>query len=149
MGHRQRPHRRSRPEPRRVVTNPLLGQGFGTRVVSTDLGTGGHRVERRRARSRSWTTSGSGRCSRSAPSACSPCSGSSCRAVRRLAAARALGPRARRLAATALAASLISFAVGMLTFDAFAFIQVTFLAFIMLGFTAVATRDEEPADALP
>ena len=36
--------------------------------------------------------------------------------------------------ATALAASIISFAVGMLTFDAFAFIQVTFFAFVMLGF---------------
>jgi O-antigen ligase len=42
--------------------------------------------------------------------------------------------------ATALAASIIAFAVGMLTFDAFAFIQVTFFAFVMLGFTAVVTR---------
>jgi hypothetical protein len=31
----------------------------------------------------------------------------------------------------------------MLTFDAFAFIQVTFLAFIMLGFTVVVTRPEQ------
>jgi len=37
---------------------------------------------------------------------------------------------------TALAASLISFAVGMLTFDAFAFVQVTFFAFIMMGIGA-------------
>jgi O-antigen ligase len=40
------------------------------------------------------------------------------------------------LAAT-LGASLISFAVGMLTFDAFAFIQVTFFAFVAIGFTGV------------
>ena len=42
--------------------------------------------------------------------------------------------------AAALAASIIAFAVGMLTFDAFAFIQVTFFAFVMLGFSAVVTR---------
>jgi O-antigen ligase len=47
--------------------------------------------------------------------------------------------------ATALAASLISFAVGMLTFDAFAFIQVTFFAFVMFGFTAVVARPGRPA----
>jgi O-antigen ligase len=49
--------------------------------------------------------------------------------------------------ATALAASLIAFGVGMLTFDAFAFIQVTFIAFVMFGFTAVLTRCT-PAPAL-
>jgi O-antigen ligase len=42
--------------------------------------------------------------------------------------------------AMGLAASLTAFAVGMFTFDAFAFIQVTFLAFIMIGFAAVVTR---------
>jgi O-antigen ligase len=49
--------------------------------------------------------------------------------------------------ATALAASIISFAVGMLTFDAFAFIQVTFFAFVLLGFTAVVTRQPPPDQA--
>jgi hypothetical protein len=38
-----------------------------------------------------------------------------------------------------LSAALTSFAVGMLTFDAFAFIQVTFFMFIMLGFAGVVT----------
>jgi polysaccharide biosynthesis protein PslJ len=47
---------------------------------------------------------------------------------------------------TALAASIIAFAVGMLTFDAFAFIQVTFFAFVMLGLAAVLTR-RRPAGA--
>lgn len=37
----------------------------------------------------------------------------------------------------ALAASIISFAVGMLTYDAFAFIQVTFLLFLIVGFASV------------
>jgi O-antigen ligase/polysaccharide polymerase Wzy-like membrane protein len=39
-----------------------------------------------------------------------------------------------------LAAALVSFTVGMLTFDAFAFVQVTFFAFIMIGFAAVVAR---------
>jgi hypothetical protein len=47
--------------------------------------------------------------------------------------------------ATGLAASIISFAVGMLTFDAFAFIQVTFFAFVMLGLAAVVTRQKPAA----
>jgi polysaccharide biosynthesis protein PslJ len=42
--------------------------------------------------------------------------------------------------ATALAAAIISFAVGMLTFDAFAFIQVTFLAFVLLALSSVAVQ---------
>ncbi len=53
--------------------------------------------------------------------------------------------------ATALAASIIAFAIGMLTFDAFAFIQVTFFVFVMLGFAAVVTRwptgDQRPSAA--
>ena len=41
---------------------------------------------------------------------------------------------------TSLAAAIAAFAVGMLTFDAFSFIQVTFLSFILLGAGAVALR---------
>ena len=63
-----------------------------------------------------------------------------CRAIRRLARMARSDPGPDGWLATGLAASLTAFAVGMLTFDAFAFIQVTFLAFIMLGFMAVATR---------
>jgi hypothetical protein len=40
----------------------------------------------------------------------------------------------------ALVASTLSFAVGMFFYDAFSFIQVTFLAFIVLAFGAVALR---------
>jgi hypothetical protein len=36
----------------------------------------------------------------------------------------------------------------MFTFDAFAFIQVTFLAFIMIGFAAVVTRGQEPEHSI-
>ena len=68
-----------------------------------------------------------------------------------VAAVRRLGRIARRDSgddgwlATALAASLIAFGVGMLTFDAFAFIQVTFLAFATFGFAAVLTRQAASA----
>jgi O-antigen ligase len=48
--------------------------------------------------------------------------------------------------ATAIAASIISYAVGMLTFDSFAFIQVTFFAFVMVGLSAVVTR-QKPSQA--
>jgi polysaccharide biosynthesis protein PslJ len=64
-----------------------------------------------------------------------------------VAAVRRLGRLARRAEdeddgwlATALAASLISFGVGMLTFDAFAFIQVTFIAFVVFGLGAALTQ---------
>jgi hypothetical protein len=41
---------------------------------------------------------------------------------------------------TALAASLTAWMVGLFTYDAFAFIQATFLAFILLGFASVAAH---------
>ncbi len=56
----------------------------------------------------------------------------------------------------ALAASLAAFGVGMFTYDTFSFVQVTFIAFVMLAFGAVALsareaatldQDERPAPA--
>ena len=79
---------------------------------------------------------------RSGPSAFSRCCGSSLRAIRRLTAGRDRHRTGRWLGAS-LAAAVISFAVGMLTFDAFAFVQVTFFAFIVLGF-AVVVADGRP-----
>ena len=69
------------------------------------------------------------------------------RAVRRLTrAAKGLsGPDA--WLAVALAAAIISFAAGMLTFDAFAFIQVTFLAFVLLALSSVAVNALAPDGA--
>jgi O-antigen ligase len=40
----------------------------------------------------------------------------------------------------ALCAAITAYAIGMFTFDAFSFIQVTFLLFIMLGMSAAALR---------
>lgn len=42
----------------------------------------------------------------------------------------------------ALTASIVAYAVGMLTFDAFSFIQVTFILFIFLGLAAGLTRKD-------
>lgn len=53
-------------------------------------------------------------------------------------------PRGWLLAA--LTASVAAFAIAMLTFDAFAFIQVTFLLFILLGFGVIALRKAPVAD---
>jgi hypothetical protein len=70
------------------------------------------------------------------------------RAVRRLgrAARRDDTPFGWLLAG--LGASLFAFAVGMLTYDAFSFIQVTFLSFIFIGLGATALR-LAPASARP
>jgi hypothetical protein len=65
------------------------------------------------------------------------------RAVRRLNRRAKATVGADSWLATALAASLISFAVGMLTFDAFAFIQVTFFAFVMFGLAGVVAGPDK------
>jgi len=49
----------------------------------------------------------------------------------------------------ALAASILSFAVGMLTYDAFSFVQVTFVAFILLGLAGVLLREDERGETSP
>jgi hypothetical protein len=49
--------------------------------------------------------------------------------------------------ATSLAASLYAFAVGMLTFDAFGFIQVTILTFLLLGLSASLLKTSSAAAA--
>jgi hypothetical protein len=70
------------------------------------------------------------------------------RPIRRLARLARSDPGPDGWLAMGLAASLTAFAVGMFTFDAFAFIQVTFLAFIMVGFAAVVTRGQEPEQSI-
>ena len=62
------------------------------------------------------------------------------RAVRRLAIAAKWDLSSRGWLMAALAASVMTYAVGMLTFDAFAFIQVTFLFFMLLALGAAALR---------
>lgn len=70
------------------------------------------------------------------------------RFARRLAPAAKRDPTERGWLLTAVAASVISFAVGMFFYDAFAFVQVTFLAYILLGLGVAlsAARLRHPAE---
>jgi len=69
------------------------------------------------------------------------------RTVRRLArAAKEKADERSGWLYTALAASIASFAVGMFTYDAFSFVQVTFLMFVLVGLSAAALAFE-PRDA--
>jgi O-antigen ligase len=56
-----------------------------------------------------------------------------CRAVRRFGSEAKRDDSERGWLLTALAAGVAAYAVGMMTYDAFAFIQVTFLLFIFVG----------------
>ena len=62
------------------------------------------------------------------------------RCIRRLSVAARGDPTEHGWLLTALAASIAAFAVGMFTFDSFAFAQVTFLLFIMIGLSVPAVR---------
>ena len=69
--------------------------------------------------------------------------------LRRLGAAGRDDPSAAGWLAVAVAASVSAYAVGMLTFDALGFIQVTFLLFILLGLAAAILRNTEEPIASP
>lgn len=66
--------------------------------------------------------------------------------VRRLSRAAREDSTPRGWLLTALAASITAFAIGMLTYDAFSFIQVTFLLFLLLGFAVVLLRQGESSE---
>jgi O-antigen ligase len=66
------------------------------------------------------------------------------RGIRRLAKASKDDASPRGWLFVALTASIIAYAVGMLTYDAFAFIQVTFLFFILLAFGCAALSMRMP-----
>jgi polysaccharide biosynthesis protein PslJ len=59
------------------------------------------------------------------------------RSIRRLGRAAKEDPSPRGWLLAGLAASITSFAVGMLTYDAFAFVQVTFVLFVLIALGAV------------
>ena len=106
---------------------PLLGEGFGTRVVGP---------ERPGSARTSSTTSGSERCSRLGASASSAGSGSSPASCGGSGKEAKEDDSDRGWLLVAIAASVAAFAVGMFTYDAFSFIQVTFLMFIFVGLGA-------------
>jgi hypothetical protein len=62
------------------------------------------------------------------------------RAIRRLATAARSEPTERSWLLAGLASAIYAFAIGMATYDAFSFIQVTFLLFVVLGIAAAELR---------
>jgi hypothetical protein len=60
------------------------------------------------------------------------------RAISRLARAAKADDSPRGWLYTGIAASVMAYSVGMLTFDAFSFIQVTIIMYLLLGFAAAA-----------
>ncbi|MGH2824291.1 MAG: O-antigen ligase family protein, partial [Thermoleophilaceae bacterium] len=121
--------------------NPFLGQGFGTRVLASELGTGGvGNVDGEQILDNQWL----GWLLDVGAVGVLGLLWLFCRSIRRLAQRARSDTGPDGWLATSLAASLASFAIGMFTFDAFAFIQVTFFAFIVLGFAAVAMNSGAP-----
>jgi O-antigen ligase len=126
--------------------NPFFGQGFGTRVSSQGIGTGGvGNLKDDRILDNQWL----GLLIEIGAFGVLGLLWLFWRSIRRLARQARSDDDPDSWLPTALAASLAAFAIGMLTFDAFAFIQVTFFAFVMLGFTAVVTRPAEEGASRP
>ncbi len=113
---------------------PLFGQGFGTRIIDTDAGALGSQ----QILDNQWL----GTLLEIGAVGLIALLWLFGRAIRRLAHRARAEAGADGWLPACLAASLTAFAVGMFTFDAFAFIQVTFFAFILLGFAAVITRED-------
>jgi polysaccharide biosynthesis protein PslJ len=113
--------------------NPFVGQGFGTRMTSQDDASSGAQILDDQWLGTLLTIGAAG------------VYGLMWLLVR---AMRRLSKRARTVTgadawlATSLTAALMAWTIGLFTYDGFAFIQVTFFAFVMLGFGAVILRDD-------
>jgi O-antigen ligase len=122
-----------------VTPNPILGEGFSTRVI--DPAGSGVDVPAAPITDDQWL----GILAETGFAGMLTLVWLFGRAVRRMggAARRDHSPRGWLL--TGCAAAVAAYAIGMLTYDAFAFIQVTFLMFFMLaiGASALLTRPEE------
>jgi polysaccharide biosynthesis protein PslJ len=118
--------------------NPFVGQGFGTRVTTMDGVEGGAQIL-----DDQWL----GMLLEIGAVGVLAMWWLFLRAIKRLARMSRAATGADSWLAACLAASLTSFIVGLFTYDAFSFIQVTFLAFIVLGFASIALRPYTPAKA--
>jgi polysaccharide biosynthesis protein PslJ len=71
------------------------------------------------------------------------------RSVRRLGRAARGDPTEHGWLLSALAASIAAYGIGMITFDSLAFVQVTFLLFILIGLSIPALRMARDARSVP
>jgi hypothetical protein len=113
--------------------NPFVGQGFGTRMTSQDDASSGAQILDDQWLGTLLTIGAAG------------VFGLMWLLIR---AMRRLSTRAKQLTgadawlATSLTAALLAWTIGLFTYDGFAFIQVTFFAFVMLGFAAVILQHD-------
>jgi hypothetical protein len=115
--------------------NPFVGQGFGTRVTSQEGVEGGAQIL-----DDQWL----GILLEIGAVGLVGLMWLFCRGIRRMSRLAREQTGADGWLATCLSASLLAWTLGLFTYDAFAFIQVTFLAFILLGFASVVARREAP-----
>jgi polysaccharide biosynthesis protein PslJ len=112
--------------------NPFVGQGFGTRATSADSTDGAQILDNQ------WL----GTLLEIGAVGLIGLMWLFCRAI------RSLSRRSRAVTgpdswlATALTASLLAWTLGLFTYDAFAFVQVTFFAFVLLGLGSVVARGD-------
>lgn len=128
---------------------PLFGQGFGTRVTGTELQAGGTLTDDSGAQilDNQWL----GSLLEIGAVGVLGLMWIFARAVRRLARRARADQSVDGFLAATIAASLAAYAVGLFTYDALAFIQVTFFGFVILAFGSVALRRPlvEPAGPPP
>lgn len=112
-----------------LLSKPVLGQGYGTRVTDQDF-------QNAQILDNEWLNS-TLELGMVGLIALVWLFG---RSIRRLSRAAKRDRSERGLLFVALTASLYAFAVGMFTYDAFSFIQVTLILFLLLGFASVLLR---------
>jgi hypothetical protein len=123
--------------------NPLLGEGFGTRI-SGDNGFGV------KSNAPILDDEWAGVLVQTGIVGAFALGWLMLRAVRMLARMAKSDPGPDGWLPTALAASIAAFGIGMFTFDAFSFIQVTFLFFLFLGLAGVLHAERTgAADDVP
>jgi O-antigen ligase len=127
-----------RPGVRVVANHPVFGLGYGTRIVGDDPRANSFIVDD------GWLSTAM----EAGVAALAAWAWLFVRVIRRLgrAAREDASDRGRLLAA--VTASVASFAVGMATYDAFSFLQVTFVLFIVLAIGAAALRTSAGASAV-
>jgi hypothetical protein len=117
--------------------NPLLGQGFGSRIVDARPGGFAQILDNQ------WL----GTLLEVGVAGVVAWLWFFWRVVRRFGREAKRDPTARGWLLASIAASTAAFAVGMLTYDAFSFIQVTFLLFILVGLGSSLLEEPSPSEA--